>query len=53
MNADWHARHVMPKPATTAQRIAWHVEHAKECGCRPIPEPLQREIDRREADRLR
>jgi hypothetical protein len=37
MNRDWHEAHVMPKNATIAQRIAWHVEHARVCACRPIP----------------
>lgn len=30
----------MPLQATTAQRIAWHKEHADHCGCRPIPAKL-------------
>jgi hypothetical protein len=40
LNAAWHARHVMPKNPTEEQRIAWHVEHAKHCACRPIPPKL-------------
>lgn len=40
MNAHWHARHPMPKPATVAQRLAWHVAHEKHCGCRPMPPAL-------------
>src|SRR5512146_759338 len=48
LNADWHRRNVMPKNATTEQRIAWHVEHAKFCGCRPIP-PKLRQLMRRAA----
>jgi hypothetical protein len=27
----------MPERATDDQRIAWHLEHAQVCGCRPIP----------------
>src|SRR5512143_1491254 len=41
LNAEWHRRNEMPKNATTEQRIAWHVEHAKYCGCRPIPPKLK------------
>ena len=41
LNAEWHHRNVMPKNATTEQRIAWHVEHAKYCGCRPVPPKLK------------
>jgi len=37
LNAEWHRRHPMPKPVTLAQRVRWHVAHAKACGCRPIP----------------
>lgn len=44
LNAEWHRRNVMPKNATTEQRIAWHVEHAKYCGCRPIPPKLKQLI---------
>ncbi len=40
INADWHRTHRMPKNPTTEQRIAWHVEHAKACSCRPIPDKL-------------
>jgi hypothetical protein len=40
INATWHKSHPIPKPATTAQRIAWHRAHAKHCACRPIPAPL-------------
>jgi len=40
INAAWHKSHAMPKNATVEQRIAWHVEHQKECKCRPIPAKL-------------
>jgi len=40
MNSGWHANHPMPKPATVAQRLAWHVAHLKHCGCRPMPSGL-------------
>ncbi|MCB1152969.1 hypothetical protein KDL45_04910 [bacterium] len=50
INAEWHAKHVMPKNPTTRQRIEWHIEHAKHCACRPIPAKLQEEIDRYHKD---
>jgi hypothetical protein len=28
----------MPKNPTDDQRIQWHIEHAKNCSCRPIPQ---------------
>ena len=34
----------MPQPATTPQRLRWHLEHVKECGCREIPKPVLDEI---------
>ncbi|HEY3449193.1 MAG TPA: hypothetical protein VGK67_22745 [Myxococcales bacterium] len=40
INADWHRKNRMPKNPTTEQRVAWHLEHAKACSCRPIPEKL-------------
>src|ERR1041385_5792883 len=40
MNTAWHARHRLPRNATTAERVRWHRAHAEHCGCRPIPPPL-------------
>ena len=31
----------MPRAATTQQRIQWHLDHQRHCGCRPIPLKLQ------------
>ena len=45
MNKRWHQKHLMPKGATVAQRIAWHVEHQKVCGCRPIPASLRAQME--------
>ena len=47
LNAAWHTKHTMPPKATLGQRIRWHVQHAKHCGCRPMPEKLKGEIRRR------
>jgi len=47
MNAAWHAANPMPRRATVDQRIAWHLAHAAACGCRPVPEKLVAEIERR------
>jgi len=30
-NKDWHEKHKMPKNATFEQRVAWHLEHIKNC----------------------
>src|SRR5262245_31424714 len=37
INRRWHEQNRMPRSATERQRIAWHVEHVANCGCRPIP----------------
>lgn len=36
INASWHRAHVMPKNATAKQRLAWHLQHEKHCGCRKL-----------------
>jgi len=51
MNKDWHDRNRMPKAASQAERIAWHVEHAIHCGCRAVPESLRTEAKKRLAAR--
>jgi hypothetical protein len=47
LNRDWHEAHPMPRNPTIDQRIAWHLEHERECACRPIPPRLRAEIDKR------
>lgn len=37
---EWHLSHKMPKNPTTEERVLWHIEHKKMCGCRPIPKSL-------------
>jgi hypothetical protein len=45
INKKWHEAHRMPKNPTLQQRIIWHLEHAKNCYCRPIPEKILEEIN--------
>jgi len=47
MNRAWHEAHPMPKHATLDERVAWHVEHARECACREMPASIQAELVRR------
>ena len=48
LNKDWHLVHKMPKNATVDQRIAWHLEHLKNCQCRTdIPAKLKVEMEKR------
>jgi hypothetical protein len=37
----------MPKNATKQQRLEWHLEHAKVCGCRPMPDSIRAMADKR------
>ena len=46
VNAAWHEKHPMPKNPSVQQRIDWHLEHYKNCGCRDIPEKLKAEMKR-------
>lgn len=49
INREWHLNNKMPKNPTLEQRIQWHLEHEKNCKCRPIPEKLLEEIVKRKA----
>ena len=42
MNKAWHERNRMPKNPTTEQRLAWHIQHERNCDCRPMPESLKK-----------
>jgi hypothetical protein len=48
-NRHWHEEHRMGMGASLDDRVRWHLEHARVCGCRPIPEPILKEIERRRA----
>lgn len=49
LNAAWHKAHRMPMGSTLAQRVDWHVAHAKACGCRTMPPTVLAELKRRAA----
>lgn len=49
LNKEWHLVHRMPKNATVGERIAWHIEHSKNCSCRLIPDKLKAEMKKRKA----
>jgi hypothetical protein len=38
INAVWHEANPMPRNPKPATRVAWHLAHAGNCACRPIPE---------------
>jgi len=45
LNATWHQGHVMPKNATAAQRLAWHLQHEKHCGCRRLSDAQRAKLE--------
>ncbi len=47
INEKWHKTNRMPKNPKIEERIKWHFEHVKKCTCRPIPQKLQEEIDKK------
>jgi hypothetical protein len=51
INREWHEQNPMPPKATLAQRIRWHVEHAKHCDCRPMPESIADAIEKEQRER--
>ena len=34
MNKVWHREHVLSRGSSVDNRISWHLEHARVCGCR-------------------
>ena len=48
MNKDWHEQHKMPRDASPKVRNQWHLEHAKNCSCRPFPKGLLSKLNEQE-----
>lgn len=47
LNEAWHKANRMPANPSTDERIAWHLEHVKHCGCRKISGKLKEEMEKR------
>lgn len=47
LNAEWHKANKMQKNPTLDQRVQWHLEHAKNCQCRPLHGKILEEIKKR------
>lgn len=47
INKEWHEKNKMPKNPTFEQRVKWHLEHQKNCMCRPIAGKLAEEMMKR------
>ncbi len=41
MNRTWHDEHRLNPAATLDERVEWHLEHAKLCGCRDMPDNIK------------
>jgi hypothetical protein len=50
MNRERHKQHPMPAGATVKERIEWHLEHVKNCGCRPFPKGLKAKMEKLRTD---
>lgn len=46
-NIAWHEKNKMASHASINQKIQWHADHARECGCRPIPHNIQDKMNQR------
>lgn len=51
LNVAWHRAHPMRPHATLDDRVAWHLSHAKACGCRGLPATVAAELKRRGLER--
>lgn len=47
INEKWHKKYPMPEKATISEKIQWHANHARECGCRPIPSSIRKKMSER------
>jgi hypothetical protein len=47
INEQWHKAHRLPRNASFEQRLEWHRDHARECGCRKSPENIRLELEQR------
>jgi hypothetical protein len=44
LNREWHLANRMPPKATPEQRALWHIDHAKHCACRKMPDNIKKLI---------
>lgn len=47
INREWHLKNRVPDRANLNQKIQWHVDHTRICGCRSIPEKIKVEMAKR------
>ena len=44
INKAWHLKNKMPKNPSFEKRAEWHIEHSKNCACRPMSDKLLKEM---------
>lgn len=47
LNKERHLANKMPEKATLDQKTTRHIEHVAHCKCRPMPDSIKKEIQRR------
>ena len=47
LNKEWHQANKMPIKATLDQKIKRHIDHVAHCKCRPMPNSIKVEIQKR------
>lgn len=47
LNTRWHAEHRMPEKASFDDRVEWHAQHREACDCRPAPDDILLELEKR------
>jgi hypothetical protein len=47
INSAWHEKNRMPTNAIMVERVRWHEDHARICGCWPIPLSVRAAIEDR------
>ncbi len=50
LNASWHEKHRLARDASPKERLAWHLAHAKACGCRPLTAAFREKLERSARD---
>jgi hypothetical protein len=53
MNREWHDQHKMPGGATAKQRVEWHLEHTRNCACRPFPKGMLAKLSEEQRSEIR
>ncbi len=41
INKEWHKKNKIPSGPNLKEKVQWHVDHIRECGCRPVPKKIK------------